>query len=271
MTFEAQETSVEAGQPIDLFSFQLGALFFRYTSAEDEITVGGNTYTPIAIKRSRLESTKEQRRNQLEISVPGNNTYALKYVTNVPSQRPQFLLYQYHRNDGAAELRLLYSGLVDGIAFSDDFNIAKIRVLPQVSALSRAIPRNTFQGMCNHVLYDDECGISDTANKFTGTVTGVSGNVITVPGANGLTNGRYNTGFVRLTSDTSEVRLIVAHSGNDITVNIPFPVTVNGQSVDLFPGCDHLVDGDCQNEYSNVTRFGGFPQIPTKNPFRTGL
>jgi hypothetical protein len=39
-----------------------------------------------------------------------------------------------------------------------------------------------------------------------------------------------------------------------------------GQAVTLYPGCDHTTT-TCDGKFSNLNNYGGFPHIPTKNPF----
>jgi hypothetical protein len=48
MTYEAFESSVEGGRPVELYKFIIGADVYRYTSAEDEIVppFDANTYFP---------------------------------------------------------------------------------------------------------------------------------------------------------------------------------------------------------------------------------
>jgi hypothetical protein len=39
-----------------------------------------------------------------------------------------------------------------------------------------------------------------------------------------------------------------------------------GTTVTLFPGCDHTL-ATCSGKFSNTANYGGFPFMPTKNPF----
>lgn len=66
-------------------------------------------------------------------------------------------------------------------------------------------------------------------------------------------------------------RSIGSSSGTSVTLRTPIlkqlPV---GTRVSLYAGCTKLVDS-CENKFKNYANFGGFPDIPTKNPFESGV
>jgi len=71
--------------------------------------------------------------------------------------------------------------------------------------------------------------------------------------------------------------LIVAQSGDDLQLLLPFPQSAVGREVILFAGCDHTPEV-CDDKFdtpedtdSNLINFGGFAFVPTRNPFQTGL
>jgi hypothetical protein len=68
MTYTAYETSVSDGQPVELYEFLNGATYYRYTSADGDVTYGGNTYTAVPIARGAVEATSETARLALEIT-----------------------------------------------------------------------------------------------------------------------------------------------------------------------------------------------------------
>lgn len=61
-------------------------------------------------------------------------------------------------------------------------------------------------------------------------------------------------------------RMIVGHTGINITLVSPMPSLVPGQAVRLYAGCDHSTTV-CKNRFDNLANYGGFPWIPGKNPF----
>jgi hypothetical protein len=62
-------------------------------------------------------------------------------------------------------------------------------------------------------------------------------------------------------------RFIVGHDnvGGALTLNLPLRGAISSSSVDVFPGCGHDTK-TCNEKFSNIDSYGGFPFIPLKNP-----
>ena len=60
--------------------------------------------------------------------------------------------------------------------------------------------------------------------------------------------------------------MIVGHNANAITVSAVPPGLAIGDAIYLYPGCDRTLN-TCHAKFGNSANFGGFPFIPTKNPF----
>ena len=75
----------------------------------------------------------------------------------------------------------------------------------------------------------------------------------------------YYTGGMIVAPDGS-ARFITAHSGDTVTMARPLASLAGGQTVAIYPGCDHLKE-TCKNKFNNLDNFGGFPWIPAKNPY----
>jgi hypothetical protein len=131
------------------------------------------------------------------------------------------------------------------------------------------VPRFTYMSSCNHIHYDQRCGVSTAGFSHTGNVSAESGNDITLDGASasGLT---FTGSFCRPTGMV-DFRMVVAQSGDVLTLSLPFATPVLGTNVQAFAGCDRKIDGDCANTYDNVLEFGGFAFVPDRNPFADGL
>ena len=138
------------------------------------------------------------------------------------------------------------------------------------AAASRTVPRFTFMGLCNHILFDNFCKKDPALFSHVGEVTAVSGNVITVTGANGQPDGYWTGGWCKPTA-RSDFRLVLSHVGNTLTLLLPFAETVLDSDVQVFAGCNHVFTGDCSLKFDNAIEYGGFPFVPTKNIFATGL
>lgn len=269
-SFASLEPSVESSRPLEVYSFALLSEVFRYTSSEVAVTVGGNTYDPEAIRRSNILRGPEERTRPLVITVPSDNAFVSRFKAAAPGQRTSVTIIRLQRDEVPAfnTQVLSFKGFLQSIRFINSVKQAEMSVKSLEVAASRTIPRITFQGPCNHQLYDVQCGA--TPITFVGLCTAVSGNTITVAGANSQPNGFWNGGFVK-PSGVNDPRLIINHTGNVLTILQPFNQSPLNANCDIFAGCDHLIDGNCQNRHGRVGEFGGFAWVPKKNPFSTGL
>lgn len=265
--------STEDSRPIEIYYFDLGGTAYRYTSAEDEITAGGETYTPLAIQRTSVAQGRESSNRSIQITLPGDNEFAALYKDIVPGRRASVTVWSLERDEIPTfnTQNLEFVGSVLSVSFPSDGYIAEINCRSIEDALNRSIPRFTYMSTCNHVLYDERCGVDPTSFQVTGTVSAVADNVITLPGANAQPDGYYTGGYCTPTSGAQDFRLILDHTGNDLTLLLPFAANVDGVSVQAFAGCDHLIDGDCATLFDNVIEFGGFAFVPNRNPFTDGL
>lgn len=117
------------------------------------------------------------------------------------------------------------------------------------------------------MLYGGACGASPITHRVQGAVSGVSGAAITVPSAAGFATGHFAGGYATWQAGgLTEKRMIVAHAGDLVTLSAVPPGLSAGAAVMLYPGCDHTLV-TCEAKFANSANFGGFPFIPTKNPF----
>ena len=271
-SFDAFETSQESSRPLEVYEFAIGGTTYRYTSAEDEITLGGNTYSPKAIARDAITQSSEDRTRSLGITLPGNDAFAAQYKEIAPGSKATVSIIRLQRDESPTfdTQVLAYKGEVKSVSFPNDGYVALVNCQGIESAFNQVLPRFTYSGQCNHVLYDPGCGVDPSSFDLIGTVSAVSGSVITLPGANAQADGYWTAGYATPVG-SDDFRLILAHTGNDLTLLLPFATDVSGQQVQIFAGCDHVLTGDCANKFDNVLEFGGFAFVPTRNPFQGGI
>lgn len=280
MTFDAFESALETSQPVEIITVQIGASFYYWTSAEDDQIVAGNTYDAIPIQRGRIIQSPEDRQNTVEFTVDGDNMFARQYINALPGNRALMTVQRVQRWDfPGPEVVTLYQGYVSSVNFSKDGFGAVIATRPIAAALSRSIPRYTYQGLCNHVLYGDDCNVDDTDPTWrlgSALVLTVVDSTITVQGADSFTDGWFTGGYVEALSG-QDARLVLEHVGTSLTLLQPFPFSTVGTTVNLLAGCDHTI-ATCGSKFfttedatSNVINYGGFHFVPTRDIFQTGL
>jgi uncharacterized phage protein (TIGR02218 family) len=270
MTFDAQETSRESGSVLELYEFVLGLDTFRFTPFQRDVTWSGLNYTATTISRSKTGASIEDVAGQVTITTTIDNPVAAKFIPNVPGSVGSVRILRAHINDPAEETVLSFEGFIANVTLDGELE-AKILCNPNTKIFDRAAPRFTYMGLCNHILYDARCKVDISLFDFTGLVSAVVGNDITVNGASGLGAGFFVGGFARFPAgSTEDARMILAQSGDTMTLLLPFAETILGSDIDLFAGCDHSL-AICESKFANVINYGGFPFVPRKNPFNTRL
>lgn len=269
MAFDPLESSLESSEPIELYKFTLGSEEFLYSNTEDTITILGDIYVPTTIKRGDLAIGRDERNKVVTVEVPANNTLAQRYVGTPPGQRASLSIFRVQRQDGALETALIYKGSVLTVQFPQDQDVGVISLQSIEAASSREIPRFTYMGMCNHILYDSGCKVDSSLFRHVGTASAVLNDTVTVSGA-GSSGFDFTGGYAKPTAFT-DFRLIIAQSGDVLTLLLPFEQDPLNTNIEVYAGCNHLLTGDCSQVFANEIEFGGFPFVPTKNVWSSGL
>lgn len=266
MTFDAQEKSVESASPIEFCTIAIGTELFRmHNSIEETITLGADVFYKTHVSRGHIATGQEY----LTVELPGDHPFPARYAMIAPGQPATLTIQSYHRGD-TSDLRVLYKGVVRSVAFTQQGSKAAMSVIPISEAFDKTLPDRTFQAPCNNILFDDDCKISAGLWSYEEEVTAVEANTITVKNlGSSKGNGWADGGFVCY--GVMDYRLILSQTEDVLTLVLPFYEPILGKNVTVYAGCDHSLTGDCQNKFNNTDNFGGFPYVPTKNIFATGL
>lgn len=269
-TYDTLESSVESSRPVELYTFAQGSASYRYSSNESSITIGGTTWDGEAIGRNDIVQGADDRSRTLDITLPATNSFVSQFISTPPAQKITVSVIRLQIDETPSFTQtLIFKGVVRSVEFSDDGLTAVVHLQSIESDGSKIIPPYTFMGMCNHVLYGTGCGVSPSDHSFTGPVSAIDGDIVTLDGAD-ASGVDFVGGFCKPVG-TNDFRMILAQDGDDLTLLLPFQNDPTGSNVQAFAGCDHIVDSDCAVVFDNVKRFGGFPWVPEKNPFETGI
>lgn len=267
MAYQDEETGLTTGRPIELYKFSGTFNNYNLTSYNLPIVSNGTTFTPIAIDRNKLKvATQEQTENALEITMPFDHPLVTEYAYQNAPPNLNFELIRCHETDYNDTITM-WAGRVT--AFTVEGRLAKLKVPAIMSyALNGNAPTPRYQAPCNHVLYDQRCGVDPALHQHVTTITQVTGNIIRVASYPWLPTDAVAGQMI---TTPGEQRMIISVVANDITLTYPFANVSVGDSVTLRKGCDHAFEGDCKTKFSNGARFGGFPIVPTRNPFTSTL
>lgn len=278
MSFSDQETSAEGAAPIEIYTIT-GADTFYYTSAPYEYEYEGNTYLPIPIKRSAPTINTKESSGNITVKFPFNDPFVSRYLGGVPPSPDRITIHQVHLSDASAEVRPFWSGSVSGVKFSG--TEATVTLAGMMNRTAAQIPAANFSWMCNHNLFDNRCKVKQVDFTFNFTVSAVSADGVTITLTdNGdadtklATDAAFFNGGTFLTGVDGSQRMGVNFEAtgnpNEYTLVLLVPVLglEVGQGITFSAGCDKSVN-TCFSRFNNVTQYGGFPFIPTLNPFST--
>lgn len=274
MTYTAKEQSEIEGSPAELYEFKLGGTVFRFTSQSEAVTFGGFVYLPATIKRNSPKLSTERSSLQLLVTVPTRSAIAQEFVALVPTSRMSLTIFRQHRTDTPTpETITWWKGFVTGAKFKDE--VTELICEPIQALFAREIPRASYSGLCNHVLYDTGCRVDRLTFSDNVDVTSIStsGDELVL---DSLSTARpadttfYTGGFVERSNGDKRLILEYTFATDTVRILLPFENLVVGETVVARAGCAHDIV-TCRDKFNIVPNFGGFPWSPESNPFLIGI
>jgi len=256
-----RERALEGGAPIELYWFAQGSRGYYYTNYVDDVIFANQTYTAAPIKRAETRIGTRASEDRITIEVSEDLEVARLFVPTPPTFPLWLTIYRYH--EGENDFFYFWRGRVSAAERRN--YICTFECEGILSSTRKKGLRRKFGIQCNHMLYDARCGVSEAAYRFDTTIAGINGRIITAASVNNAPPNYYVSGRVRLMR-TGDMRFIVQQNNNDLRLSAPFADASVGEPISLFAGCDHTFT-TCVTKFNNGINYGGFPYIPTKNPF----
>ena len=280
MTYTTIESSTAEGRPYYLYQFVEGDQVWRFTSRATDWTSAASegetiTWEAAAIAHGDVVQTSEIERGRLELTWPLSHPFARRFLAPLGNTPVTLTIFRGHEQV-LGETVAHWKGRVVGA------EIEGVRILLNCesvfSTLRRAGVRAKYQRLCRHALYGRGCALDIGFQWQTGTVTTASGNALTIPEAAGQPDGWFRGGVLRF---GAQLGFITGHVGTTLILSRPMPEVAAALAtpevdpetgdplpvvVDIAPGCD-LRATTCAAKFGNLANFGGFPEIPGRNPF----
>lgn len=267
MSYDLRERSISDGAPIELYHFALGGREWRFTTAADDVTQGGHTWLAAMIRRDGIEASADQARNNLKLTVPRD--FPLADLFRIMPPTDVILLQVYRCHAGDPTTAMVWAGRVLNCSWSG--STASLYAEPVATSLQRVGLRRMYQKQCPHVLYGTACGVSAASYAVSTTLDSTSGLTVSASAFAAHVDGYFAGGYLTtVVDDVTERRFITEHLGANLTLNLPLSALAVGTSVTVYPGCDHSLS-TCAAKFANSDNCGGFPFIPTKNPFASSI
>lgn len=266
MTYAAAETSVEGGSPQQLFEFSYMGRVLAFTNGPADLVIDGRTFLATTIAHSDFEDTDEIARNDITVTVPRDNAAAELFRIAPPSETVLLTIFEVHADDVDEEKKPVWTGRVmncdwRGLA-------ASLRCESIYTSLKTPGLRRLYQRNCGHVLYGPRCRLSNLTYQVSIGVEVVNGITLEAATLAEQVDGYYDGGYAEWESTPGLIdrRAVRSHIGAVITITHPFVGMEAGATIKVYPGCDHTL-ATCHAKFANSANFGGFPNMPKKNPF----
>jgi len=281
VSYATIDVSIQDGAPEYRLLFQQGATAFRFTSRPEIVFDGVNTWLPVAIQATEVSQSGEMAKDGVTMRMLRDNNLAQSFINGAPDDITFVTIFRSHISDGV--MQTYWKGRVSGFNITGDE--VELDCENIFTSLRRSGLRARYQKGCRHALYSTGCGLGLANFAIDATVSAVSGLDVT------FTIDEDSNGFVTTSNGTVQVvsgyftggimqsedgmRHISTHVPGTLTLmqasnSLTAAVLGGPQSVTLYPGCSHTI-ADCRDKFNNLDNFGGFPWIPTKNPFANNV
>ena len=300
MTFDATERQ-QLGRPVEMYEFAQAGEFTRKTSAATNQFIGAVEYVVLeGLSHTEPIQGNEASSGEIKITMPSTEPIPQQFRGTIPSNLPTVTIFRRHLNDAADEVITWFKGTITSCSFEEHF--ATLVAQPPTRVFNRQVPRAVYSGVCNNQLYDTACGVlrpdyraagiligSISVNALTITITGLRAAAASIVSTLGLTlsaqeiDDFWLRGYIETTASPAEFRMVaesdVGGDPDTVRIIIPFRDLSIGDAVNVFAGCPHSIDF-CERKFENFVtpgvpssglRFGGFPQVPSDNPFQIEL
>lgn len=283
MTYNTIEASAADGRPYFLYQFVEGDQIWRFTSRAMAWTSAGSdgaeiTWEPAAVAHGDVVQTSEIERGRVELTFPLSHAFARRFLAPVNNAPVTLTIFRGHEQV-LGETVAHWKGRAVGAEVEGQRIILQAESI--FTTLRRAGVRAKYQRLCRHALFGRGCTLDIALHYQSATVTSVSGNAVTAPEAATQPDGWYRGGVLRF---GALLGFITGHVGETLLLSRPMPELADALAapetdpetgtplpvlVDIAPGCD-LRAQTCEAKFGNLLNFGGFPEIPGRNPFGGG-
>lgn len=268
MSFDAQERSPYGGKPKEFYRFSRSASRWLYTSADQSETIATELYLPAPIKRNEPSMDKETKHSTLTLTVPRDFPVAQLFRSYSPGSSIWLTVLRLQRGDTGTWLA--WKGKVRGASWNG--SVATLTCDPLDKAGSRLALRRSFGSTCDHDLYSqgsNRCQVLRASFTIGATIEAIVGDTLKSAAFATKPDGWWVGGDV-IVATGDDARMVIAHTGDTITLLSAFEGLSVGDALAISAGCDHSF-ATCGSKFSNTVNFGGWPFVPTKNPYDVGL
>jgi uncharacterized phage protein (TIGR02218 family) len=234
-----------------------------YTSGDSSVTYDGDLYVPASIKRSLIRYDSQLEATSCTVQAGYIENPLFEYIAINPIDIYWIKIMKLFRDQDPYEVDVLFLGQIKSVSFKGIQ--ADVECVGFEYFLAMPIPKERYQLTCNHTIYDARCQVIKEDYKVTAVIAlDATKTVLTAAVFGTYPNGYFTGGVVEFVAG-KEKRMIVAHSGTSVTIPYRMISLEDGNSVDVYPGCDGRAE-TCRDKFDNILNYLGFPFTPIENP-----
>lgn len=245
-----------------------GTTEYLFTTSTRAVEIDGTTYPPQVAGCGNVTIHTLADDQAMELHVPVSHPLAQRYMAGGVPPREIFVEI---KRDESGSWGYLWRGWVTSM--SVDGHIARFVVPSEIDvAVRRRLPVLSVGKLCGHVLYNADCRADRATFTVTSTISSRDGRNVVCDVA---LDDQWARGGELVHVPTGERMSIFEHQQSidldgphaSLTLQDAIYGMQIGDAVSITAGCPHDVE-TCRLRFNNVPNFGGFPEMPTVNPFK---
>ena len=267
-SYLAQETSVSAAAPVELYEFNYQNVFMRYTSGAAPVVYGSNTFAPYAVSRNAIQAQAATNDQNLEVTAFQDFPPAQLFRVQAPSTVVNLVLRREHLTDTTSQFITLWIGRILSVKWEEG---SKVQLLCEsdLVSLKRLSLRRRYQLACPYTLYGVGCNLAADSFAIPVTTWAVAARALTVPALAAYAVNYFAGGYISYYSTLTQINEIISIRQSAAGV-LQLALTPYGietaTAMNVYPGCNHTTVV-CNGTFNNLDNYGGQPYIPGTNPF----
>ena len=177
ISFDSLEKSQASGQPWEIFRFVTTGQAFSHIGRRAD-RVPRTNLRPDDAPARRDGRDRGSRLGADQTLLPSSHPLA-SFIPGLPPAPVQLTAFVGHFGD--TDVLAFFGGSVYSGSFTDE---CELTCRSDKYLLNRKIPKEIYQGLCNHIFGDAGCGIDLALFTYSGAVSAIdaTGTLITVPG-----------------------------------------------------------------------------------------
>jgi uncharacterized phage protein (TIGR02218 family) len=265
MAYDDYESSIESGRPIHLYRFTMGGTIWRYTSADEDLTIDGYVWKAAPIKDDGVRESGDAVGDMTQIEAPSSIGPAQVYMSSPPNF--PIMVHRLAIHEGVTVPVVSYTGEIMQVDFPQP-GLARISCQKLSATMRRNGLRIGYQRTCPYALYDPvTCKVDKSAWGVTAVVSAVDGFMVSADALASYSYGYFAGGFVEWDHPIRGRQYLAVdqHIGTSIEMFGETNDMYVGLVITAYPGCSRTLTG-C-NGFNNVPNYGGFPGMPGRSPY----